>query len=49
MYILDFGLRLFRKGNIGIIIYLILNTLIVIGLFNDPLIGLLLYAASLVY
>lgn len=47
MYIVDFGLRLFRKGNIGIIIYLILNTLIVIGLFNDPVMGIILYAASL--
>ncbi|MEH7442657.1 zinc metalloprotease HtpX [Bacillus sp. JJ1122] len=47
MYIVDFARRLFRKGNIGIIIYLILNTLLVISLFNELWIGLLMYAISL--
>lgn len=48
MYIVDFAERLLRKGNIGIIIYLILNTLLVMLLFGDFVVGLLVYAASLV-
>ncbi|MDP5276456.1 zinc metalloprotease HtpX [Chengkuizengella axinellae] len=48
MYIVDFMQRLFKKGNTGIIIYLLLNTLIVITLFQDPIIGLIVYGISLV-
>lgn len=48
MYLVDFFQRLIKKKNIGIIIYLILNTILVIGLFQDPLVGIILYALSLV-
>ncbi|MBE3596308.1 MAG: M48 family metalloprotease [Hydrogenibacillus sp.] len=48
MYILDFGKRLIQKRNIGITIYLILNTLLVIILFQDVLLGVGLYLLSLV-
>lgn len=47
MYIIDFAQRLVRKGNIGIIIYLIINTLILVALFSDVFIGLSLYVLSL--
>jgi heat shock protein HtpX len=48
MYIADFAKRVFKKQNTGIIIYLILNTLIVMGLFQDVLTGLILYLLSLI-
>lgn len=48
MYIIDFLQRAFRKENIGIIIFLILNTLFVMVLFGHPLIGLVIYGLSLV-
>lgn len=48
MYIVDFFQRAFRKENIGIIIYLILNTLFVMLLFGHPLIGIIIYGLSLV-
>jgi heat shock protein HtpX len=48
MYFIDFAKRLFKKQNTGIIIYLILNTLIVMALFQDIFVGLFLYLVSLV-
>ncbi|CAN7185482.1 zinc metalloprotease HtpX [Rossellomorea sp. LjRoot5] len=47
MYFVDFAKRLFKKQNTGIIIYLILNTLIVMALFQDIFVGLSLYLVSL--
>ncbi len=48
MYITDFAKHLVRKRNIGIMIYLILNTFLVIGLFGDPIIGVIMYLISLI-
>ncbi|MGV2623077.1 UNVERIFIED_CONTAM: zinc metalloprotease HtpX [Halobacillus marinus] len=48
MYIVDLFSRLWHKKNIGIIVFLILNTLLVMMLFRDPVIGLGVYALSLV-
>lgn len=47
MYIADFAKQLFKRQNTGIIIYLIINTLLVMALFQDPILGLVLYALSL--
>ncbi|TGB02437.1 zinc metalloprotease HtpX [Halobacillus salinus] len=47
-YVLDFFSRLWSKRNVGIIIFLILNTLIVMGIFGEPLLGLFIYVLSLV-
>lgn len=48
MYAIDFANRLVKKKNIGIIIYLILNTFIVMGFFGDPIVGLIIYLISLI-
>lgn len=55
MYIIDFFKNLFRKRNTGLIIWLVLNTLLIIAIFSDgfsswkgALIGLGLYLFSLV-
>jgi heat shock protein HtpX len=53
MYIVDFVQRLFRKNNIGIIIYLVINTLLYVALFggfSNPsmaLMAILLYLITL--
>ncbi|WP_349408299.1 zinc metalloprotease HtpX [Pseudalkalibacillus sp. SCS-8] len=47
MYIIDLLQRLVKKQNIGIIVFLILNTFLVIALFGDPITGIVLYTASL--
>ncbi|OEH91344.1 zinc metalloprotease HtpX [Bacillus solimangrovi] len=47
IYIVDFVARLKHKSNIGIAVYLILNTILVIGIFGDILLGLTLYIISL--
>lgn len=47
VYLLDFGKRLFRKQNIGTMIFLIFNTLLVMVLFQDALIGIVVYLVSL--
>ena len=47
MYLIDLGKRLGDKNNIGIIIFLILNTLLIMAIFRDPLIGLTVYLISL--
>jgi heat shock protein HtpX len=39
MYLIDFGRNLFKKSNIGVIVYLVLNTIIYVALFGgfaDP-------------
>ncbi|MCL7749200.1 zinc metalloprotease HtpX [Halalkalibacter alkaliphilus] len=48
MYILDCFQRLTKKQNIGIFIYLILNTFLVMAIFGDPILGLSMYVISLV-
>lgn len=48
MYIVDFAQRLVKKQNIGIIIYLIINTLIVMALFQNVFVGLIAYLISLI-
>ncbi|MCA1060817.1 zinc metalloprotease HtpX [Rossellomorea aquimaris] len=47
MYILDFAKRLTKKQNIGIFIYLILNTLLVMAIFKNPITGFIIYLISL--
>ena len=53
MYILDFGKTLFRKENIGVIIYLVLNMILYVGLlggFSDggmAGLGILIYLITL--
>lgn len=47
MYIVDFAQRLWKKQNIGIIIYLILNTLLIVSLFGNILSGLIIYILSI--
>lgn len=47
MYIIDFAQRLVKKQNIGIFIYLIINTLIVMVLFQNVIVGLVAYIISL--
>ncbi|WP_442596649.1 zinc metalloprotease HtpX [Neobacillus sp. D3-1R] len=47
-YIVDFAGRLKSKSNIGIVVYLIINILIVMWLFQNVLLGLAIYVASLV-
>ncbi|KGM98701.1 hypothetical protein Z969_10940, partial [Clostridium novyi A str. 4570] len=53
-YFIDFFKNLTKKSNIGVLIYLILNTLIIVALFSDGfnepegiLIGIVVYAISL--
>lgn len=48
MYIVDFSKRLVKKQNIGITIFLIFNTFIVMVLFQDAVLGLIIYLLSLV-
>jgi heat shock protein HtpX len=55
MYLLDFFKNLFKKSNIGIIIWLVLNTLLLVFLFSNGFenvqgifIGILAYLASIV-
>jgi len=54
-YFIDFAKNLTKKSNIGVLIYLILNTIIVVGLFSSGFgdvkgvfIGIIAYAVSLV-
>ena len=53
MYLLDFFKRLFRKANIPVIIYMVLNIAIICGVLCIPMglygipVGLLIYIASL--
>ncbi|WP_409252125.1 zinc metalloprotease HtpX [Bacillus sp. SCS-153A] len=47
IYLLDFAKRLTKKQNMGIFIYLILNTILVMAIFGDPLLGLTMYVISL--
>lgn len=46
-YITDFAQNLFKKDNIGIIIFLILNTIIVAAIFGSASLGIIVYIASL--
>jgi len=48
MYIVDFFKHLVKRKNVGIMIYLILNTFLVIGLFGDPIVGVIIYLVSLI-
>lgn len=54
MYIVDFFKNLFKKNNIGIIIWLVLNVVLIVALFSNgftslegALLGLVLYIASM--
>lgn len=55
MYFVDFAKRLSTKGNVGILVYLVLNTLLVVALFSNGfanfegvLFGIVAYVLSLV-
>lgn len=46
-YITDFGKNLFKKNNIGIVVFLILNTIIVALIFDSVVLGIIIYIISL--
>ncbi|TCJ06269.1 zinc metalloprotease HtpX [Cytobacillus praedii] len=47
MYLIDFVKRLVQMRNISISIYLLLNTILLMLIFQDPILGLILYVCSL--